>query len=72
VKLFIPKGGLSSIDQPGGVFFNPEANEALFETIKHGLKDSSVEIIEDPRHLYDPGFGEAAVDILIDLMKQYY
>jgi uncharacterized protein (UPF0261 family) len=71
VKIFIPKGGLSSIDRPGEIFYLPEANEALFETLKSGVKNSAnVEVIEDPRHLYDENFGEDAADLLISLMRK--
>ncbi|MDR1828075.1 MAG: Tm-1-like ATP-binding domain-containing protein [Methylobacteriaceae bacterium] len=69
VKILIPAGGLSSIDKPGEIFYLPEANEALFETLKQGLKDNpNVEIIVDPRHLYDEGFGETAAELLIGMM----
>jgi uncharacterized protein (UPF0261 family) len=67
VKLFFPKGGLSSIDRPGAVFYLPEANEALLDTLKRGLKGSLVEVIEDERHLYDPGFGRDAARMLMEL-----
>lgn len=33
-KGVIPKGACSSIDKPGDVFYMPEANEMLFETLK--------------------------------------
>ncbi|MCI5957627.1 MAG: Tm-1-like ATP-binding domain-containing protein [Clostridiales bacterium] len=68
VKVLIPKGGLSSIDKPGDVFYMPEANEMLFETLKAGFKGTNVEVIEDPRHLYDPGFGEDAAALMDSLM----
>lgn len=72
VVVLIPKGGLSSIDKPGAIFYMPEANEVLFNTLKEGLKGTGVTVIEDDRHLYDPGFGERAADILDELMKEYY
>ena len=69
VKILIPKGGLSSIDRPGEIFYLPDANEALFDTLKTGMKDvDQVEVIEDPRHIYDENFGEDAADLLISLM----
>ena len=72
VIIFIPKGGLSSIDKQGGKFYMPEANEALFTTLKKGLAGTKVQIIEDERHLYDEGFGAAAADLLDQMMKQFY
>jgi uncharacterized protein (UPF0261 family) len=71
VVVLLPKGGLSSIDKPGQVFYNPEANEALFGTLKQGLKGTNVQIIEDDRHLYDEGFGKLAAQTIMDLIKQY-
>lgn len=64
VTILIPRGGLSSIDKPGQVFYMPEANEALFKTLKNRLKGTSVEVIEDERHIYDPGFGERVFELL--------
>ncbi|MCB7318688.1 Tm-1-like ATP-binding domain-containing protein [Lacrimispora sp. 210928-DFI.3.58] len=72
VVILIPKGGLSSIDKPGDIFYLPEANEMLFHTLKEGLKGTKVTVIEDERHLYDPGFGERAAEILDELMKKHY
>ena len=69
VKIFIPCGGLSSIDKPGEVFYLPEANEMLFTTLKEGFKGTKVEVIEDKRHLYDKGFGEDAAAMMDELMK---
>lgn len=71
VKLLLPMGGLSSIDRPGAIFYMPEANEALFETLKNGLRGTMAEVIEDPRHIYDEGFGRDAARLMADLIKTY-
>lgn len=67
VCVMLPRGGLSSIDRPGKIFYNPEANEALFDTLKNSLSDQ-IEIIEDDYHLDDPEFalqvGEKMVSLL--------
>ncbi|MDR2161957.1 MAG: Tm-1-like ATP-binding domain-containing protein [Desulfovibrio sp.] len=69
VTLLLPLGGLSSIDRPGEIFYLPEANEALFATLRDGLNDVPlVRIVEDRRHLYDEGFGEDAADLLAAMM----
>jgi Uncharacterized conserved protein len=72
VTIFIPKGGLSSIDKPGLIFYMPEASKALFETLKSGLKGTNVTIIEDSRHIDDPNFGDDASAILDEMMKKQY
>ena len=70
VKILFPKGGLSSIDKPGDVFYLPGANEMLLETLKEGFSGTKVEVIEDERHLYDPGFGEDAAALMDQMMKE--
>ena len=71
VTVFIPTGGLSSIDRPGEIFYLPQANEALFSTLKSRLANvAAITVIEDKRHLYDKGFGEDAADLLIQMMNQ--
>lgn len=69
VKILFPKGGLSSIDKPGAVFYLPEASEMLLATLKAGFAGTKVEVIEDERHLYDPGFGEDAAALMDELMR---
>jgi uncharacterized protein (UPF0261 family) len=69
IKILLPRGGLSSIDRPGEIFYLPEANEALFATIEEGLRGTpNVEIIADPRHIDDDGFGQDAADLQLGLM----
>ena len=46
--------------------------EMLFDTLKQGLAGTGVEVIEDQRHLYDPGFGESAAELLDGIMKEFY
>lgn len=72
VKVFIPEGGLSSIDKPGEIFYMPEANEMLFDTLEQGLKGTGIEVIRDKRHLYDPGFGEDAAAMIDEMMRRHY
>ena len=48
-------GGLSTIDRPGLIFYLPEANEALFDTLQKGFRGTRVEVIRDERHPVRPG-----------------
>jgi uncharacterized protein (UPF0261 family) len=69
IKILLPLGGLSSIDRPGEIFYLPEANEALFATLRDGLRGIDlVEIIDDRRHIDDEGFGQDAADLELALM----
>ena len=69
--VILPLGGLSSIDRPGKIFYDPEANAALFSTLKQNLS-SNIEIIEDDHHLDDPEFATRVGESMIRLLKQEY
>jgi uncharacterized protein (UPF0261 family) len=69
VCVVLPLGGVSSIDRPGMIFHDPEANEALFSTLKRKL-DRKIEIIEDEHHLDDVEFAMRVGRTMIRLMKQ--
>ncbi|KAF1344167.1 UPF0261 domain-containing protein [Delphinella strobiligena] len=66
VELVFPKGGVSLIAGPGGAFEDTAADNELRETIKRGLADSQVRIVEDDRDLNDAGF---AIDVAERLMR---
>jgi len=62
--LFLPLRGVSAIatvDQP---FWDPEADQALFDAIRHGVDREVVELIELDLDINDPAFATAMVDTL--------
>lgn len=61
VVLLFPLGGVSMIDRPGEPFHDPDADRALFESLKKSL-DPKVEIVEVDAHINDPAFAKAVVD----------
>jgi uncharacterized protein (UPF0261 family) len=67
VSVVLPLGGVSSIDRPGRIFYLPEANEALFGTLKAKLS-SNVNVIEDAHHIDDPEFASLAAKTMIDML----
>jgi uncharacterized protein (UPF0261 family) len=69
VTVMLPMGGLSSIDRPGKIFFDPQANHALFDTLKHKLA-TRIEIIEDEHHLDDPQFAVRVGEKMVSLLKR--
>jgi uncharacterized protein (UPF0261 family) len=71
VCVILPLGGLSSIDRPGKSFYDPEANRALFDTLKHKLSPE-IELIEDEHHLDDPEFAIRVGECMIRLLRQVY
>ena len=71
VCVILPLGGLSSIDRPGKIFYDPDANAALFSTLKQKLSPS-ITLIEDEHHLDDPEFAKRVGETMINLLKQKY
>ena len=69
--VILPLGGISSIDRPGKTFYDPEANAALFGTLKQELS-SHIQVIEDEHHLDDPEFAKRVGETMIRLLKKKY
>jgi uncharacterized protein (UPF0261 family) len=62
VRFLIPEGGLSGLDRPGGPFWEPAADKALFDAITNGFKGSSSRrLLRLPHHVNDPAFADALV-----------
>ncbi|QBD78883.1 UPF0261 family protein [Ktedonosporobacter rubrisoli] len=64
VALFIPLRGVSLIDIQGQAFYDPDADQALINELKGGLK-SSIEIHELDMDINDPRFAQAMAQRLI-------
>jgi uncharacterized protein (UPF0261 family) len=69
VVVMLPLGGLSTIDRPGKIFYDPEANGALFSTLKLKLS-SAIEVIEDEHHLDDPEFAIQVGQQMVNLLNR--
>lgn len=67
VAILLPAGGLSQIDAEGGVFVAPQANRALFDTIRE-TAGKHVVVTEFPVHINDDSFAHQAVETLLRLM----
>ena len=68
VTVMLPLGGVSSIDLPGKIFYDPLANDALFDTLKRRLKPH-IELIEDDHHLDDPAFADLVGNKLTSILN---
>jgi uncharacterized protein (UPF0261 family) len=68
VALFIPLNGVSAIDVEGGPFYDPDADQALFDALRSNLR-SNVELIELEHNVNDPEFAQAMVDKLADYLQ---
>ncbi|MED1443622.1 Tm-1-like ATP-binding domain-containing protein [Aeribacillus composti] len=67
VCVFIPLKGVSSIDIENGVFYDPEADKALFASLRESLS-SHIEIVEMDVNINNPLFAQS---IAVKLHKLY-
>lgn len=66
--VIVPRG-VSALDAPGKPFWSPEADAALFQALRDGLKGHAhVRLIESERHINDPEFADAAALALLAVM----
>ena len=63
LTLFVPLAGVSLIDKEGEVFWDPDADSALFEALRATL-EPSVEVRELETDVNDPDFARAMADRL--------
>jgi uncharacterized protein (UPF0261 family) len=62
VRFLIPEGGLSGLDKPGGPFWDPAADKALFDTLMNEVKvTANRKLVRLKNHINDPAFAEALV-----------
>jgi uncharacterized protein (UPF0261 family)/ABC-type branched-subunit amino acid transport system ATPase component len=62
VRFLIPEGGLSGLDCPGGPFWDPVANQALFDALASNFRaGTSRKLLRLPNHINDPAFADAVV-----------
>jgi uncharacterized protein (UPF0261 family) len=65
--ILIPLKGVSTLDALGQAFWWPEADAALFQSLRNWMSPH-VEVIDLDLHINDPAFGEAAADKLLSMM----
>ena len=65
--ILVPLRGISAIDAPGQPFWWPEADAALFQSLRNWMSPH-VELIELDVHINDPAFAEAAASKLLRLL----
>ena len=68
ITVLLPLRGLSVIDSPGGSFWWPEANQALLESLKRGLR-ADIPVIEMDCNVNDPPFARCCAEMLLQLMR---
>ena len=62
VRFLIPEGGTSGLDVPGGPFWDPAADRALFDAIAGGFRSGADrKLLRLPHHVNDEAFALALV-----------
>jgi uncharacterized protein (UPF0261 family) len=66
--ILVPLRGVSAIDAEGKAFWWPEADSALFKSLRNWISPQ-VELIELDLHINDPAFAEISSRKLLDMLK---
>ncbi|MFC4077003.1 Tm-1-like ATP-binding domain-containing protein [Salinithrix halophila] len=67
--VFLPLKGISALDAPGKEFWWPEADEALFDSIKRHIR-KDLPIYELDLNINDQAFSDAMADKLLELIAE--
>lgn len=65
--VMLPLRGVSAIDAEGKSFWWPEADAALFQSVRNWIAPG-IEVIERDQHINDPAFATACAEKLLALM----
>lgn len=65
--VLVPLRGVSAIDREGQPFWWPEADAALFQSLRNWMAPQ-VQLVELDLHINDPAFAEAAAHALLRLL----
>ncbi len=68
VTVYLPLRGVSVISAPGQPFEWPEADDALFRSVKEALRPD-IRVIEVDRNINDPDFASAVAHGLLGLLE---
>lgn len=73
ICFILPLGGLSALDHPGQDFYEPAANQALFQSIVDNYKVSTKhKLIQSEHHINSPEFVKLIIQNFYDItIKQY-
>ena len=69
VAVMVPLKGVSMLDSPEGVFWDPEADRECFDAIKTNL-NADVELYELPHNIADKEFAKAASEVFVGLLER--
>ena len=69
VTIVLPLKGISQIDAEGGVFYRPEIDQAMFDSIKNNA-DKAMNVMEVNAHINDYAFSVILVKTLLQMIKR--
>jgi len=67
--VLVPLRGVSAIDREGQPFWWPEADRALFQSLRNWISPH-VRLVELDLHINDPAFARAAADTLLAMLPK--
>jgi len=67
VAVFVPLQGVSMLDSEGEPFWNPEADRAFLDTLKHNLREG-IPVYEMDHNVNDPAFVDAVSSKLLEFL----
>jgi uncharacterized protein (UPF0261 family) len=67
--ILVPLRGVSAIDREGQPFWWPQADSALFQSLRHWLSPH-VRLIELDVHINDPAFAKTACETLLAMLRR--
>ncbi len=69
VAVMMPLNGVSMLDRPGEVFWDPEADRECFDAIRENLS-GGVRLYEVPYNIVDTEFAEAVGEVFVGLLER--
>ncbi|MCH5586647.1 Tm-1-like ATP-binding domain-containing protein [Shimazuella sp. AN120528] len=69
VAVFLPLKGISELDSPDGLFWNPNANDALFQTIKDKIRNN-IPVYEIDCNINDEEFSNRITEKLLEFIEE--
>ena len=69
VSVLLPLKGISIVSSEGGVFYDPEVDTLLFDTIKKKVQ-AAIPVTEIAANINDPIFAEKAVKLLLGMIGE--
>ncbi|MBA2754553.1 MAG: Tm-1-like ATP-binding domain-containing protein [Chloroflexia bacterium] len=67
VVIMLPLNGVSQLDSPGGEFWWPEADAALFDAIRRHVRPD-VTLVEVEQNINDAAFADRASGLLLEML----